>query len=52
MGRDWQQRHVPARDAGADGLAAGHEDLWLGLESGAADDDQVWGEEYPGAIGA
>lgn len=41
MGGDWQQWHVQAGDVGADGLAEGYEGLWVGIESGAADHDQV-----------
>ena len=52
MGGDRQQRHVQTGDVRADGPAAGHEDLWMGIESGETDDDQVRREEYPRATGA
>lgn len=51
MGRDWEQRHVPAGDVGADGLAEGFEGLWVGTEFGTADDDQVWSGQHSGVIG-
>ncbi len=50
MGGDWQQWHVQAGDVGADGPAEGYEGLWVGIEFGAANDDQVSPFRFPAAV--
>lgn len=41
MGRGRQQRDVPARDVGPDGVPEGRACAWVGDQSGEADDDSV-----------
>lgn len=50
MGRNWKQWHVPARNAGADGLAERYESVRMGLEPGTTDDDQVCLTYFPGTF--
>lgn len=41
MGGDWKQWDVQAGNVGADGFTEGYEGVWVGIESGETDDDQV-----------